>query len=54
MLVALVPGVTYSGRLWQAAHCTVCEVTARAQTFYQTIRFVYCVQYQSEHPRAPK
>ena len=51
LLIPLVPAIPNSGRLWQAAHCTVCEVTARAQSLYQTARFIYWVQYQTEHPK---
>jgi hypothetical protein len=54
LLLTLAPAVANSGRLWQAAHCTVCDVTSRAQNFYQTIRFVYSIQHRSEQPRAPK
>ena len=54
LVIPLTPAIANSGRLWQAAHCTVCEVTSRAQTFYEAIRFVYCIKYQSEHPNAAK
>jgi hypothetical protein len=54
LLIPLAPAISNPGRLWQSAHCTVGEVTSRAQTFYQTVRFVYCAQYQSEHPHPAK
>jgi len=53
-LIALAPVFGNPGRLWDAAHCTVCQVTVSARTFYDAVRLVYCAQYQSEHRHAAK
>ena len=51
-LTLLAPGAANPGRLWQAAQCTISDVTAQATRCYDTIRFVYRVQRQSERRQA--
>jgi hypothetical protein len=48
----LAPCAAHPARIWQAAQCTIAGVTARATSCYDTIRFVYCVQRQSEQHKA--
>ena len=51
-LALLAPCVAHHARIWQSAQCTITDVTARATRCYDTIRFVYCVQRQSEQRKA--
>ena len=43
------PCAAHPARIWQAAQGTITDVTTRAARCYDTIRFVYCFQQQSEH-----